>query len=100
MEQNPRGRWATQHRNLAIGDIVLLKYEAKFSKDRYRLAKVVRIHPDAAGVVRTVTVGMRPRHVGDKVLPYKPKPLYEFEVAVQRLVVILPKEEQNNQYIL
>ena len=25
----PRGKWATQHRNLSTGDIVLLKYEGK-----------------------------------------------------------------------
>ena len=90
----PRGKWTVQHRNLEVGDIVLLRYEAKFSKDRYRLAKVQRVHPDASGVVRTVTVGMRPRDARDRTLPYRSRPLLEFEVAVQRLVVILPKEEQ------
>ena len=90
----PRGKWSTQHRNLCVGDVVLLKYDAKFSKDRYRLAKVTKVHPDKGGVVRTVTVGMRPRHVREPSLPYKAKPLSEFAVGVQRLVVILPKEEQ------
>ena len=42
-----------------------------------------------------MTVGMRPRDTREKLLPYRPKSLSEFEVAVQRLVVILPKEEQD-----
>ena len=88
----PRNKWNVQHRNLCVGDIVLLKYDSKFSKDRYRLARVTQVHPDKLGVVRTVTVGMRPRHLREPVLPYKKKSLVEFAVGVQRLVVILPKE--------
>ena len=90
----PRRRWAKEHRNLCIGDIVLLKYDSKVSKGRYRLARVTQVHPDSVGRVRTVTVGMRPRQAKEKPLPYKPK-ITEFEVGVQRLVVILPIEEQD-----
>ena len=90
----PRGKWSTRHRNVCIGDIVLLRYEAKFLKDRYRLARVTNVHPDNSGVVRTVTVGIRPRDRREELLPYKAKPLVQFAVGIQRLVVILPMEEQ------
>ena len=91
----PRKKWSQVHRNVQVGDIVLLRYDSKLSRARYRLAKVVLIHPDDCGVVRTVTVNLRPRHKREKALPYKSKVMTEFPVAVQRLVVIVPKEEQS-----
>ena len=54
-----RRRWQNTESNLDIGDIVLVKSEKKFSKAKFRLARVIRIHPDTHGHVRTVTVGMR-----------------------------------------
>ena len=67
------------------------------SNDLYRLARITRVHPDSFGVLRTVTVGLRPQHAQEKTLPYKTKPLNVFPVGVQRLVVVLPKEEQDYQ---
>ena len=90
----PRRKWTNQFRNVCKGDIVLLQYDAKVSRERYRLAKVADTHPDNCGVVRTVTVVLRPRHAREKALPYKSKELTEFPVTVQRLVVIVPVEEQ------
>ena len=90
----PRQKWHTQHRNMAVGDIVMLRYDGKVSKDKYRLARVQEIHPDSKGVVRTVTIGLRPRHAKEGALPYRHKPLTEFVVGIQRLIVILPQEEQ------
>ena len=76
------------------GDVVLLQYESKVSKGRYRLARIVKVHPDRSGVVRTVTVQLRPKLAKEKATPYKAKKMTEFPVAVQRLVVIVPREEQ------
>ena len=92
----PRRKWATQHRNLAVGDVVLLKFDSKISKCRFRLARVVKVHPDDSGVVRTVTICLRQRHVKEQPLPYRTKKT-EFAVTVQRLVVIIPIEEQVNE---
>ena len=89
----PRKKWNQEHRNVQVGDIVLLRYDSKMSRDRYRLARVVLVHPDDCDVVRTVTVHLRPRHKKEKGLPYKSKTMTEFPVAVQRLVVIVPREE-------
>ena len=90
----PRKKWHQEHRNVEVGDIVLLRYDSKMSRARYRLARVVLVHPDDCGVVRTVTVHLRPRHKREKSLPYKAKTMTEFPVAIQRLVVIVPREEQ------
>ena len=90
----PRKKWNQEHRSVQEGDVVLLRYDSKVSKARYRLARVVQAHPDKCGVVRTVTIKLRPRHIREKVLPYKAKQMTEFPVGVQRLVVIVPVEEQ------
>ena len=71
--------------------MVLLRYD---SKARYRLARVVQVHPGPCGVVRTVTIQLRPRHNREKATPYKANQMNEFPVAIQRLVVIVTKEEQ------
>ena len=82
---------------MRVGDEVLLRYENKVSQARYRLARVVLTHPDECNVVQTVTVHLRMRHQQEKVLPYKAKEMTEFRVAVQRLVLIVPAEEQSER---
>ena len=90
----PRRKWTVQHRNMQEGDVVLLKYDKKFSKAKYRLARVSSVFPDDKGTVRTVAVRFRPRDVREDTLPYVAKTPTEMRVGVQRLVVIQPVEEQ------
>ena len=60
---------------------------------------MVQTHPDECGVVRTVTIQLRPRHAKEKAVPYKGKQMTEFPVAVQRLAVIVPVEEQEDKQL-
>jgi hypothetical protein len=96
----PYKKWKVEHRNPRIGDIVLVHYPSKVSKGEYRLARITDVHPDQHGVTRTVTVGMRPRDAREKVStkpPHLPsKPLVTPELAIQRIIVILPVEEQED----
>ena len=55
----PYKGWKTEHRSLCVGDIVLVLYEKKVGKGTYKLGRVIAVHPDSHGVVRTVTVGVR-----------------------------------------
>ena len=89
----PRRKWHHQHRNVTPGDVVLIQYKGKVSTT-WKLGKVEKVFPDKQGVVRTCEVVYRPKHVGEKLLPYKTKPLYSLRTAVQRLCVLLPREEQ------
>ena len=90
----PRRKWTIAQRNLAIGDIVMLRYEQKFGKDRYRLAKVTKIHPDKHKQVRTVTISLRDHKKANREPPNQVRtPQVEMVVGVQRLVVILPCHE-------
>ena len=88
----PRGKWHHQHRNVVPGDIVLIQYKGKVNTV-WKLGKVEKVFPDKHGVVRTCEVVFRPKHSGEKLLPYKAKPLNSLRTAVQRLCVLLPKEE-------
>ena len=89
----PRRRWQQQRRNLCEGDIVLLKYDKKLGPVKFRLARVLAVHPDLHGVVRTVTVGLKDQRRKERWNRCGGN-LVEMPVGVQRLVVVLPMEEQ------
>ena len=89
----PYQKWKKEASNLAIGDICLVKYEHKVGKSDYRICKVVEVEEDTKGLVRTVTIAMRPRDSREKSLPYKSKKLKNLRLAVQRLVLICPAKE-------
>ena len=90
----PRTKWKKEHRNLCIGDIVLIKTEQKIGKGHYRLAKITDTIPDHHGRVRTVKVQVRSlrRARGEKAGELKAGTEVR-EIAIQRLVFILPAEE-------
>ena len=82
-------------RNVKTGDVVLLKYDSKFSEARYRLARVTEVFPDHHGVVRTVEVAVRDkRGLHRESQDVCRTTLDKMRIGVQRLVVILPMEEQ------
>ena len=85
---------------MEVGDIGLLRYDRKLGKDKYRLCKVSEVKPDIHGVVRTVVVSMRDRRKAVReARDICRAGLMELEVAVQRIVVILPREEAwGNKY--
>ena len=90
----PYKKWRTVSRNLCVDDIVLVLYDRKVGKADYRLARILDVHPDEHGTVRTVTVGMRRRDKRETGLPYQPRPLEKLKLGVQRLAVICPVEVQ------
>ena len=89
----PVKRWKSKRENLDVGDVVMMHYPGPLKND-YRLAKVVAVHPDKRGLVRTVTVAYRKRDKRDTGVVYKSKPLVEEQVAVQRLSLLVPSSEQ------
>ena len=72
----------------------MINYKTKI-KLYYHLCVVVKAKASGDGVVRTVTVSLRNRRaVVLKLLPNE-----EFEVGVQRLILILPEEEASKQRV-
>ena len=60
-------------------------------RNSYCMARVVETHPDQSGLCRRVTLEAMPRG-GSVRLPYVSKNLERFQMAVQRLVLIHPRE--------
>ena len=84
----PVKRWKKKQPNLSVNDVVMMIYPGNLKND-YRLAKVLRVHPDRNGLVRTVTVGYRKRDSREPRDVYRSKPLTEEEVSVQRLSLLV-----------
>ena len=70
----------------------MMFYEGNL-KDDYRLARVLQVYPDQSGLVRTVRVGYRQRNKTERADVYRKKALVEEKVAVQRLCLLVPLEE-------
>ena len=92
----PTRKWIDAKRNVAVGDIVLIVYTSKSAPGVYRLGRVRFVEMDNDGLVRTCTVVYKLiRPITDKnrdtVEDVVSK---EVRVPVQRLVMILPSEEQ------
>ena len=87
----PEIKHAKRHQNLQVGDVCLVYYDNKV-KGTYRLCIVVEAVNSRDDIVRTVKVGFRPRrHCGAG--GYVSTPLFELEVAVQRLVLLVRNDE-------
>ena len=89
----PCRKWKQEFRSLKEGDVVLMYYQSSV-KDHYRLARVKKVYPDKKNLVRTVRVAFRKRDSRETNDEYKSKPLVEEDVAVQRLSVLVPVDEQ------
>ena len=91
----PRTAWRLQQPELRPGSIVLVRYEVKFGKDRFQLGRVVDTRRDGDGLVRTAWVGLRSlRRAIREPSDVCRAGLTMMELPVQRLVLILPPEEQ------
>ena len=77
-----RHKDAKRHKDLKKGDVCLVMYES-----------IVEIFQSVNNVVRTVRIGFRPRHVAHNKGVYKHIAFEEIDVAVQRLVLLVPAEE-------
>ena len=92
----PTRKWIERKRNITPGDIVLIEYKSKSAPGTYRLGKVNQVEIDHDDLVRTCTVVyklVKPvnktnQNTVDDVVSK------EVRVPVQRLVLILPVEEQ------
>ena len=93
----PTQKWLKAERNMRVDDIVLIEYKNKSFPGTYRLGRVKDVEIDSNdGLVRNCTVvyklvkpsSKNPRNI------FKDITTKEVRVPVQRLVLIIPFEEQ------
>ena len=96
----PFRKWADTASSLDLGAVVLVQYASKYSKDRFRLGRVMALHPGRDGLVRTVTVGLRNLQRGAGELASQNRAgLNLIQLPVQRLVMVLPGCEQPKEIV-
>ena len=91
----PLRKWRKVSRNISVGDVCLMTYMGNL-KDDFRMVRVVKVHPDKKGLVRSVTIAYRKRDSRESSDVYWKKPLTEEIVAVQRLSVFVSAAEQGS----
>ena len=91
----PYAKWYTRGSNLRQGDICQLSFPGQLVAE-YKLVWVLEVHPDEKGLVRSVTIGYRPRRAREKPTSCNTK-LVKERLGVQRLCLVLPVEEQGEQ---
>jgi hypothetical protein len=89
-----RTKWTVPRRDLKVGDVGHIKYEVKFGRLVWKLAKVAEVHPREDGRVRTVSVAYRQSHIKEKTLPYRAKDMTIMKIRVQRFALLYAVEEQ------
>ena len=91
----PRTTWKTAKPELEVGSIVLVRYEQKYGKDRFRLGRVFDVRRDGDGLVRTAWVGVRAlKRAIREASDVCKAGLTPMELPVQRLVMVLPASVQ------
>ena len=92
----PTRKWIETRRNMSVGDVVLIQYSSKSAPGTYRLGRVTDIEVDDDGLVRTCTVKYNLTKHANNTASRSTEDVVrkEVRVPVQRLVLILPVEEQ------
>ena len=91
-----RQKWHESRRNLAVNDIVLV-HEKSPIKGKYVLAKVDSVNVSRDGLVRSCTVSYRIPNSKDPMGCYSGGRLIKLTRSIQRLTLILPVEEQDEE---
>jgi len=90
-----RKKWHEKERELRLGDVVLVLEDSSF-QNQYRLAKVTETFTGKDGIVRRVAVAYKNTKLGEKPREYKGVGYTTVLRSCQRLILIVPVEEQGS----
>ena len=94
----PSKAWSQARRGVKAGDVVLISYSDKSKSGTFKFGIVESVEVDLDGLVRTCVVGYRivrsDLPVEELRLYYKGLKFKRIRVPVQRLIILLPIEEQ------
>ena len=88
-----RQKWHTSHRNMMTGDIVLIQ-DSNLIRGQWKLGKVSNTYPGTDGKVRKVDVQYKNLNAYEPTAKYKGKGYVTVQRPVQRLILLLPIDEQ------
>ena len=87
-----RQKWHTSHRNLKIGDVVMIQ-DSNLVRGNWKLEKVSNVYPGADGKVRRVDVQYKNLTANEPMKQYQGKGYVTVQRPVQRLVLLIPIDE-------
>ena len=92
----PTQKWTEEKRNVQAGDIVLIQYSSISKSGEYRLGRIILVEVDEDNLVRTCIVkySLVQHLYGKNREEYKGVTTKMIRLAIQRLVMIVPLEEQ------
>ena len=74
-----------------MGDVVIIKGDDGFPRNKWQLARVTELHQSADGHVRTITLAIADSTLDNK--GRRVKPLKFLECPVQKLVILQENSE-------
>ena len=89
-------KWHTMKRNLKKGDIVLIQ-DSNQIRGQWKLGKVSEVFPGEDGIVRKVHVTYKNPKQGEPAYIYNGRGYITVERSVNRLVLLLPVDEKEQQ---
>ena len=89
-----RQKWKHQHRNARVGDLVLMRPLGKLTCGEYKRGRIVDAIEDEDGLVRNVVVQTYRHDRRRQVDTYGGEGQVKIKMAVQRVIILLPVEEQ------
>lgn len=92
----PRQKWIATRRNLQVDDIVVVM-DDNLPRNCWRIARVQETYPDADGLVRKVRIKIADRNLDENGRPAGP--LTSLCRPIQKLILLLPYEEREDQGI-
>ena len=90
-------KWHTARRNVKIGDVVIVQ-DSKQVRGKWKLAAVSNVFPSDDGLVRKVELKYKNYKPTDPVHKYSGVPYTIIERPVQRLVVIVPIDDDDESF--
>lgn len=94
-----RTKWNVQVRNVRVGDVVLIRSTGRLTPGEYKRGLVLEVMEDKDGLVRNAIVQLYRHDARRKVDCYNGEGQAKVKMAIQRLVVLLPVEEQVMQHV-
>ena len=101
----PRQKWTRQRRDLAIGDVVIIKDADNLTRNKWQLARVSKTNRSQDGHVRTVGLVLADPYLDAK--GKRVKPSRTLERPVHKLVLLVspqasssnPATEEDLEYV-
>jgi hypothetical protein len=90
-----RQKWSKRRRNLEVGDVVIVK-DQQLPRNQWCLARVKEVSLDDDDLVRKVKIQIADRNLDSH--GRRCKPFTVMERPVQKLILLLAKNEQENGY--